>query len=221
MYALVKVRAVYSEIESEMELIGAVAVEDKLQDRVTETLVRLGTAGIKVWILTGDKKETAVNISYSCGHFQRGMHILDITGRDFSSVCGAMEAGCRRQQAHKDERYGLVVDGATLAAIFPYHDNLAVFRTLSDGCAAVICCRMSPLQKAEIVKMIKTSPSKPITAAVGDGANDVSMIQEAHVGLGIAGKEGRAAVRSADFAFAKFKHLQRVLLVHGHWYYYR
>ena len=80
---------------------------------------------------------------------------------------------------------------------------------------------MSPLQKAEIVKMIKNSPEYPVTAAVGDGANDVAMIQEAHVGLGIAGKEGRAAVRSSDYAFAKFKHLRKVILVHGHWFYYR
>ena len=80
---------------------------------------------------------------------------------------------------------------------------------------------MSPLQKAEIVKMIKNSPEKPIVAAVGDGGNDVSMIQEAHVGLGIMGKEGRAAVRAADFAFAKFRFLQKIILVHGHWFYYR
>ena len=80
---------------------------------------------------------------------------------------------------------------------------------------------MSPLQKSEIVKMMKNSPMKPITAAVGDGGNDVSMIQEAHVGLGIMGKEGRAAVRAADFAFAKFRFLQKILLVHGHWFYNR
>ena len=77
--------------------------------------------------------------------------------------------------------------------------------TSLSRCQAVVCCRMSPLQKAEIVKMMKNSPLKPITAAVGDGGNDVSMIQEAHVGLGIMGREGRAAVRAADFAFAKFR----------------
>jgi phospholipid-translocating ATPase len=80
---------------------------------------------------------------------------------------------------------------------------------------------MSPLQKSEIVRMMKNSPAKPITAAIGDGGNDVAMIQEAHVGLGIMGREGRAAVRSSDFAFAKFRFLQKVILVHGHWYYYR
>ena len=80
---------------------------------------------------------------------------------------------------------------------------------------------MSPKQKAEIVKLIKSSKAKPMTAAIGDGANDVSMIQEAHVGIGIFGKEGRSAALSADFAFAKFKFLKRALLVHGYLYYTR
>jgi phospholipid-translocating ATPase len=60
-----------------------------------------------------------------------------------------------------------------------------------------------------------------MTCAIGDGANDVSMIQEAHVGIGIFGKEGRNAARSADFAFARFKFLKRALLVHGYLYYTR
>jgi P-type E1-E2 ATPase len=88
-------------------------------------------------------------------------------------------------------------------------------------CDAVLCCRMSPAQKADIVKMVKQTKNRPITAAVGDGANDVSMIKEAHIGLGIYGKEGRNAARSADFAFAKFKFLRRILLVHGFLYYTR
>ena len=88
-------------------------------------------------------------------------------------------------------------------------------------CDAVLCCRMTPAQKAQIVRLVKKSKNKPITAAIGDGANDVSMIQEAHIGLGIFGKEGRNAARSADFAFAKFKYLKRALVLHGFWYYTR
>ncbi len=72
-----------------------------------------------------------------------------------------------------------------------------------------------------MVKLIKKSKKRPMTCAIGDGANDVSMIQEAHVGIGIFGKEGRDAARSADFAFAKFKHLKRALLVHGYLFYTR
>ena len=90
-------------------------------------------------------------------------------------------------------------------------DTVPLLRKLAQECESVICCRMSPLQKAQIVAMMKNHPDQPVTAAIGDGANDVAMIQEAHVGLGIMGKEGRAAVRSADFAFAKFKHLHRLV----------
>lgn len=82
----------------------------------------------------------------------------------------------------------------------------------------MLCCRLSPLQKCEVVHLIRTSKEKPITAAIGDGANDVSMIQEAHVGLGIVGKEGRQAARCADYAFANFSMLKKVLLVHGHYF---
>jgi phospholipid-translocating ATPase len=88
-------------------------------------------------------------------------------------------------------------------------------------CDAVLCCRLSPKQKAEIVSLVKKSPGRPMTCAIGDGANDVSMIQEAHVGLGIFGKEGRNAAISADFAFAKFKFAKRILFVHGYLYYTR
>jgi len=226
-----KVREVFEVIEDQLELIGAVAVEDKLQEDVTKTLIRLGAAGIKTWVLTGDKKETAINISYSCGHFRVGMDIIDLAtgGGDPIATQNIMSEAIRRQHDERrfsavgpdPDRWALVVDGSTLAAIFAYSDALDDFRRVTSACSAVVCCRMSPLQKSQVVRMVKTGPGAPVTAAVGDGANDVSMIQEAHVGLGIAGKEGRAAVRSADFAFAKFKHLQRVLLVHGHWYYYR
>ena len=82
----------------------------------------------------------------------------------------------------------------------------------------MLCCRLSPLQKCEVVHLVKTAPNKPITAAIGDGANDVSMIQEAHVGLGIVGKEGRQAARCADYAFANFSMLKKVILVHGHYF---
>jgi phospholipid-translocating ATPase len=88
-------------------------------------------------------------------------------------------------------------------------------------CDAVLCCRMSPAQKAQVVKLVKKSKQRPITCSIGDGANDVSMIQEAHIGLGIFGKEGRNAARSADFAFAKFKFVKRALLIHGYFYYTR
>ncbi len=138
------------------------AVEDRLQEDVTATLIRLGAAGVKVWVLTGDKKETAVNISYSCGHFRRGMQVCDVAGMDASSVGPALRAAGDRQRAGGGgESYGLVVDGDTLSAVFAFpEDNLELFRSVADGCAAVVCCRMSPLQKAEVVRMMKNSPNK-------------------------------------------------------------
>ena len=216
-----KVARVYSTIENDLDLLGAVGIEDHLQPFVSETLINMERAGIKVWVLTGDKKETAINISKSCGHISQEMVLLDLCGNDPQTVGNALQAAGVKQHAHAGAVFALVIDGASLASVFAYKDNLDSFRTISSDCKAVVCCRMSPLQKSEIVRMIKNMPGAPVTAAIGDGANDVSMIQEAHVGLGINGKEGKAAVRSADFAFSKFHFLQRVLLVHGHWYYYR
>lgn len=227
-----KIRAVYESVETNLELIGAIGVEDKLQEGVRDTLVSLGEAGVKVWILTGDKKETAVNISWACGHLRPNMKTIDIAGLENTIVTQrVLEERLEEQAAQMTTDFTkpdecLIVDGKTLTSVFqPANkaDTVPLLRNLAESCASVICCRMSPLQKAEIVAMIKYSNKKksPVTAAIGDGANDVAMIQEAHVGLGVMGKEGRAAVRAADFAFAKFRHLKRVLLVHGHWYYVR
>ncbi|MFT7818860.1 putative phospholipid-transporting ATPase IF isoform X1 [Arapaima gigas] len=116
-------------------------------------------------------------------------------------------------------QHGLVVDGSSLSLALRQHERL--FMEVCRSCSAVLCCRMAPLQKAKVVRLIKTSPEKPITLAVGDGANDVSMIQEANVGIGIMGKEGRQAVRNSDYAIARFKFLAKLLLVHGHFYYIR
>lgn len=121
--------------------------------------------------------------------------------------------------AEPDGQFGLVADGESIDVALRCAPD--VFRDVGLAATSVICCRMSPLQKCEVVRLIKKGPAKPVTAAVGDGANDVSMIQEAHVGLGILGKEGRQAARCSDFSLGRFRFLRRVLLVHGHWYYSR
>ncbi|XP_045609481.2 LOW QUALITY PROTEIN: phospholipid-transporting ATPase IF [Procambarus clarkii] len=212
------VKKVTDKMETELSLLGATGVEDLLQEGVQETLESLRAAGIKVWVLTGDKVETAVNIAYSCGHFKRFMTVLSLTGlRDLDHAVASLRQ-CQKD-SEGDSYYGLVVDGASLQLLF---DNLKEeFYSICRRCTAVVCCRMSPRQKAETVRLVKTSSERPVCAAIGDGANDVSMIQEAHVGLGVMGKEGRQAVRCSDFAFARFRFLKRVLLVHGHWYYVR
>ncbi|CAH1780605.1 unnamed protein product, partial [Owenia fusiformis] len=214
----------FSAIEQNLTLLGATAVEDRLQAGVPETIAALRTAGIKIWVLTGDKEETAVNISYSAGHFFQGVVELPITRQTSSEMCGNTIAQHRktlqsRNCNNNEIKHALIVDGASLT--YALSDHSAIFRDVCQACSTVLCCRMSPLQKAEVVRLIKKSSASPVTAAIGDGANDVSMIQEAHVGLGIMGKEGRQAVRCSDYAFPKFQCLQRALLVHGHYYYVR
>jgi phospholipid-translocating ATPase len=211
--------AVYSQIEKDLSCVGATGVEDMLQEGVRDTLVSLNKAGIHVWVLTGDKKSTAINISYSCGHFN-----LDMERHELSDITTALELGIKfeelNQKINSEKEHALVLDGKTLSLIWE-HNMKEELSKLSEKCSTVLCCRMSPLHKAQIVAMVKQFKDQPICAAIGDGANDVSMIQEAHVGIGIMGKEGRQAVRCSDFAFSKFHYLKKAILVHGHWYYYR
>ncbi|XP_014470440.1 PREDICTED: probable phospholipid-transporting ATPase IF [Dinoponera quadriceps] len=210
----------YDRMESGLTLLGVTAVEDCLQDNVQETLESLRVAGIKVWVLTGDKAETAENIALLCGHFKKGTDVLRLMGKTTEQSCFETLASFERkvnQDPHK--QYGLLLDGTSMATTLQNCPDL--LKTVGMACEAVVCCRLTPLQKSEIVRLIKNARSRPHTAAIGDGGNDVSMIQEAHVGIGILGREGRQASMSADFAFSKFMFLKKALLVHGHWYYLR
>lgn len=201
----------------DFELLGATAVEDALQDDINDTLVSLRAAGIKVWVLTGDKVETALNIAFSCGH------IASTAIKYFITECtsiAALEEHLRifeiELKRKPDSEFALLIDGTSLALAIQYCPER--FRDLSIQCHAVLGCRLSPLQKCEVVQLMKTVHGNPITASIGDGANDVSMIQEADVGLGIVGKEGRQAARCADYAFTNFSMVKKVLLVHGHYF---
>uniref|UniRef100_A0A8D3E103 Phospholipid-transporting ATPase n=1 Tax=Scophthalmus maximus TaxID=52904 RepID=A0A8D3E103_SCOMX len=215
-----RLQEAFSYTERDLQLLGATGVEDKLQDKVQETIEALRLAGIKVWVLTGDKHETAVSVSLSCGHFHRTMNILELLQQRSDNECAEqLRRLDRRIKEDHVIQHGLVVDGASLSLALRKHEKL--FMEVCKNCSAVLCCRMAPLQKAKVVRLFKTSPEKPITLAIGDGANDVSMIQEAHVGIGIMGKEGRQAVRNSDYAIARFKFLAKLLLVHGHFYYIR
>uniref|UniRef100_A0A674MEX9 Phospholipid-transporting ATPase n=1 Tax=Takifugu rubripes TaxID=31033 RepID=A0A674MEX9_TAKRU len=196
-----KLTAVYNQVETGMSLIGATAVEDRLQEQAAETMEALQGAGIKVWVLTGDKMETAKSTCYACRLFQRNTELLELTVR-------TLENGERRREERLHE------------LLLEYHKK-NLFLQICQNCTTVLCCRMAPLQKAQIVRMVKNSKGSPITLSVGDGANDVSMILEAHVGIGIKGKEGRQAVRNSDYAIPKLKHLKKLLLAHGHLYYVR
>ncbi|CAB3364729.1 Hypothetical predicted protein [Cloeon dipterum] len=214
------VRAANEAIEQNLELIGATGVEDRLQPGVSETLESLGMAGIKVWVLTGDKVETAINVSLSCKHLKPDTVQLMLVEQKSSKHC-IDELENHKRQILSDPRrnYSLIIDGSSLAMTLK--DGPELLQEVGSMCATVLACRLSPLQKSEVVQLMKASKDRPTTSAIGDGANDVSMIQEAHVGIGVVGKEGRQAVLSSDFAIPRFQHLRRAFLVHGHWYYRR
>uniref|UniRef100_A0A8C7WHD0 Phospholipid-transporting ATPase n=1 Tax=Oncorhynchus mykiss TaxID=8022 RepID=A0A8C7WHD0_ONCMY len=228
----------YDLIERDFTLLGATAVEDRLQEKAADTIESLQKAGMKVWVLTGDKMETAAATCYASKLFRRSTQILELTKKrteeqSLHDVLFDLSRTVLRQRSLSGlsvecQDYGLIIDGATLSAVLkPSPESSGsgnyreIFLEICRNCSAVLCCRMAPLQKAQIVKLIKASKEHPITLAIGDGANDVSMILEAHVGIGIMGKEGRQAARNSDYAIPKFKHLKKMLLVHGHFYYIR
>uniref|UniRef100_A0A7N8YA07 Phospholipid-transporting ATPase n=1 Tax=Mastacembelus armatus TaxID=205130 RepID=A0A7N8YA07_9TELE len=223
----------YDLIEKDLILLGATAVEDRLQEKAADTIESLHKAGMKVWVLTGDKMETAAATCYASKLFRRNTQILELTTKrteeqSLHDVLFDLSRTVLRHLSGDYCDYGLIIDGATLSAVMrPDQEDSnsgnykEIFLEICRNCSAVLCCRMAPLQKAQIVKLIKTSKEHPITLAIGDGANDVSMILEAHVGIGIMGKEGRQAARNSDYAIPKFKHLKKMLLVHGHYYYIR
>ena len=288
-----KIEEVCEQLEGNLRLLGATAIEDRLQDGVPETIADLKRAGIKIWVATGDKLETAIGkcflscslpvsdiwiaIGHSTNLIGRDSNIIVIRGgngsgrpvtnqmihaiEQFFPESGPVEdkenlaqsqptspGGLRRVDtgvtslvgAGNGERPGgfiLVIDGAALSAALADQANKDLLLRLAILCEGVICCRVSPLQKALVVMLVKDG-LQAMTLAIGDGANDVSMIQvctilrrkchlidlplqAADVGVGISGEEGLQAVNSSDYAIAQFRFLKRLLLVHGHWSYAR
>ncbi|TNM89370.1 hypothetical protein fugu_003604 [Takifugu bimaculatus] len=230
----------YEEIEMDLLLLGATAIEDKLQDKVPETIELLSKADIKIWVLTGDKQETAENIGYACNLLCEEMNDVFIISsnspeevrQDLRNARTSMKPNTAEDSVFLPEgsvktiadevangEYGLVINGHSLAYALDQSMELEFLKT-ACMCKAVICCRVTPLQKAQVVELVKKY-KKAVTLAIGDGANDVSMIKAAHIGVGISGQEGMQAVLSSDYSFAQFRFLQRLLLVHGRWSYLR
>ncbi|PWZ00177.1 phospholipid-translocating P-type ATPase [Testicularia cyperi] len=235
-------------IEVDLTLLGATALEDKLQVGVPEAIATLHKAGIKLWILTGDKLQTAIEIGFSCNLLTSDMEIMIISADHEAGTRAQIEAACNkiaaagrpvvveepagpggrtrknkltveRTEAAPKDGFAVVIDGETLR--YALDANLKpLFLALTTQCEAVVCCRVSPAQKALTVKLVKDG-KKAMTLAIGDGANDVAMIQEAHCGVGIAGLEGAQASMSADYAIGQFRFLTRLLLVHGQLCYHR
>jgi phospholipid-translocating ATPase len=185
---------------------------------VPETIEKLQKANIKIWMLTGDKRETAINIA----------HAARIC-KTYSTVVVLDEEHCETQISAtlleiaeaKIAHTVVVVDGKLLGAIESRDELATMFAELLIKVDSVIVCRASPSQKAAMIKEIRRQIPGSMTLAIGDGGNDIAMIQEAHVGVGISGKEGLQAARVADYSIAQFRFLQRLLLVHGHWNYIR
>ncbi|KAE9595722.1 putative phospholipid-translocating ATPase [Lupinus albus] len=235
------VEEVSDKIERDLILLGATAVEDKLQNGVPGCIDKLAQAGIKIWVLTGDKMETAINVGYACSLLRQGMkqiiihletpeiHAVEkvgdkraITKASRECVQNQISEGMQQvitSRGSSQQAFALIVDGKSLA--YALDDNMKnMFLDLAVCCASVICCRSSPKQKALVTRLVKSGTGKT-TLAIGDGANDVGMLQEADIGVGISGVEGMQAVMSSDIAIAQFRYLERLLLVHGHWCYRR
>ncbi|XP_077984913.1 putative phospholipid-transporting ATPase IA [Glandiceps talaboti] len=208
-------------IEKNLHLLGATAIEDKLQWGVPETIETLAKADIKIWVLTGDKQETAINIGFSCRLLKESMPLIIINEENHDDTRETLLRHITTfgDQLGKENEVGLIIDGLSLKYALSY-ELRKDFLNLAISCKAVICCRVSPLQKAEIVEMVKKN-CQAITLAIGDGANDVGMIQAAHVGIGISGHEGLQAACASDYSIAQFRFLIKLLLVHGVWSYNR
>ncbi|CAI5500297.1 unnamed protein product [Closterium sp. Naga37s-1] len=333
-----RLEALADELESELVLVGATAIEDKLQVGVPQAIEALAVAGINLWVLTGDKLETAINIGFACSLLRHHMqqHLVFLEDNDAAvkeaarrgvplkedhslssahspphfptpslpNTClhpplapclralqfaaelvrsqilaasesvhgaqwagaqggGAQEGGAQREGSaeasgrtsnradnHAQEHSGdgggseggsegvggsgsesgseggaaqehaVVIDGKALALVLADDALRAAFLELALQCASVICCRVSPKQKAQVTAMVRRE-GKQICLAIGDGANDVGMIQKANIGVGIRGEEGQQAVMASDFAIGQFRFLERLLLVHGGWCYKR
>eukprot|EP01029_Cantina_marsupialis_P021360 TRINITY_DN50_c1_g1_i4.p1 TRINITY_DN50_c1_g1~~TRINITY_DN50_c1_g1_i4.p1 ORF type:complete len:1122 (-),score=321.77 TRINITY_DN50_c1_g1_i4:384-3749(-) len=218
----------FETLEQNFWPIGSTAVEDKLQDRVPETIALLRRADVKIWMCTGDKYSTALTIAHSCNLKTNNAQslLIPIEGKDEKDLVHNLEVACRQHltaagtfrvtQQHNE--MCVIVRG------FPYL-NWALLRAKENftklmlAANAVVCCRLIPKQKADLVKLVADAGFS--TLAIGDGGNDVIMIQQARVGVGIAGKEGLQAARASDFRVTQFKHLLNLMFIHGRYSYYR
>ncbi|XP_008579413.1 PREDICTED: probable phospholipid-transporting ATPase IK [Galeopterus variegatus] len=276
---------VYNEMEQNLKLLGVTAIEDRLQDGVPDTIKCLKKGNIKVWVLTGDKQETAVNIGFACELLSENMLILEekeivrileaywegkndlltrkgclkfmphtklamVINGDFLDQLlltlrnepralvhnvnveeSRQEPGHSRRDFLQARRISLMWRnfGAQLGPTQPKTSNThespevrreRAFVDLASRCQAVICCRVTPKQKALVVALVKKY-QQVVTLAVGDGANDVNMIKTADIGVGLTGQEGTQAAQNSDYTLAQFCFLQQLLLVHGRWSYVR
>ena len=235
-----KLEEIYQRIENGLTLLGSTIVEDKLQENVPEVIKELRQADIKIWMLTGDKLSTAYNIGLSCNLINKDIKTFFVEGiekkldenfnvvnkdeqekvilnfvKKYKHFQGNIENGFL-QKNQEFLKFGILVDEKALFTITNNEEIANIFLDVAKDAVAVICCRVSPLQKSQVVKLMKNYDKKKITLAIGDGGNDVSMIMEAHIGIGIYGEEGLRAAQSSDYAIGEFQVLRRLLFFHGY-----
>ncbi|EDR27469.1 phospholipid-transporting ATPase, putative [Entamoeba dispar SAW760] len=220
------VALVQNEMEVDLKLIGATAIEDKLQDGVPETIEFLIRGGIKVWMITGDKVETAINIGLSCNLLTKETFICKL--RNAPDEVESKEEFTTKKLVEMDEEIdkeiercksegktyniGCVFEAGALQIVMDHAKEL--FRQVILKASVVICSRVTPKQKAMIAKTVKEA-TKKVVLTIGDGANDVAMINEGDIGVGLFGKEGTQAARASDYALRKFRHVAKLIMFHG------
>jgi phospholipid-transporting ATPase len=218
---------VSNQVECNLVLLGCTAVEDSLQEEVPETIQDFLKADIKVWMLTGDKLETAENIGRTCSLISESMHVIKIDAGDFVTVNNMIQESLELIILMEND-ICLVIQGDSLQHIMSpsetYKDMkseiLENFWKLTLRCKSVICCRMTPGQKRDVVDLVRRTQGS-VVLSVGDGANDVPMILEGNIGVGIYGEEGMQAVQASDYAVGEFRFLWELLFVHGRFNYIR
>ena len=211
----------YEEIENNINLIGATAIEDKLQYKAEETINKFISIGMKICMLTGDKLETAKNIANSCKLITPDMNLINVEYNkiiDYNPIKNLKQylTFLLKSNFNNDinKKYCLLIKGDTLSRILSSEETINIFNKIFNKCTSIICSRVNPKQKSKLLSIIKKL-NKEVCLAIGDGANDVGMITEANVGIGISGKEGTEASKVSDYSLNQFYHLQKLLLYHG------
>jgi phospholipid-translocating P-type ATPase (flippase) len=205
---------VAARIEKGLKFVGITAVDDRLQDQVPETIRLVKEMGIRLWVLTGDKTETAVDIARSCSLFTSSTTLAyAVKAKDAKDAEDSLLKAYSELEGKADA--GIVLDGQTLLHALKSPECRKVIYDLGMVSRSCICARLSPQQKLQLVQLVREQDPKTITLSVGDGANDVPMIYGAHVGVAICGKEGTQAVQASDVAVSQFRFLMPLLQCHG------
>ncbi|XP_038993075.1 phospholipid-transporting ATPase 2-like [Hibiscus syriacus] len=216
-----RIAEVCQRLEHDFEVLGVTAIENRLQDGVPETIEKIRKAGINFWMLTGDKQNTAIQIALSCNFIspEPNGQLLLIDGKAQNEVCRSLGRVLltMRITSSEPKDVAFVVDGWALEIALKHYRK--AFTELAILSRTAICCRVTPSQKAQLVELLKSCDYR--TLAIGDGGNDVRMIQQADIGVGISGREGLQTARASDYSIGKFRFLKRLILVHGRYSYNR